>query len=585
MRLLFYDELDSTSSQALRLYRRARDSGEELPAAWAVVAASQHEGRGRLAEGGAHAWHSPYGHLYVSFLFPCSPWPLASLQGAWLVARYLKAYMGFAPLVKWPNDILVQGRKMGGILTEALAGGDDAYLCVGVGVNVCEDPQLQRHLPSFISLAEACRRDGSPEELARGLAQDFEKYFKPESFQLTDLMPYLPSPNTLMVGDDGKQPPTYGLYQGCSDAGGLLVRSIAHRTMQQKVRQISETFEVYSAQRGYQLFFPSHHRGEVALLEVGNSRIKAYRVPTAALRCCGDYPQDDDAAQQLAREMSAVSWFHHQVEQPGGLRREWLEELQQWWQPAYPHHSSAAIRWPLYVISTDQVRSDRYRTALSEHLGCGWYDLPRKTQRLHLGPYPLQQIGMDRLCLLEGVLATCYQARSTEWCMVISWGTAMTVDFMTLAGEHLGGAIFPSSYLSMQSLASGAAALEHKDLPVGVVPLGRDTASCMQAGVAAQIRGALYDLFMQAQAGKWFQRGDFSGKIYSSGGGGQAASAVQEWCRELACFLGPHSSREMPHIALEHGEYVVLGMLSLFCAPAGTSHDDTKGLRRALDVR
>jgi BirA family biotin operon repressor/biotin-[acetyl-CoA-carboxylase] ligase len=113
------------------------------PAGLVIAADSQSAGRGRLGR----SWHSPPGaNLYVSVLLrpsrpPAEIPPLTLLVGGAL-ARALSA-QGFAPRLKWPNDVELvdepsgRRRKVAGILTEMASAGDRAlHVVVGVGLNV-----------------------------------------------------------------------------------------------------------------------------------------------------------------------------------------------------------------------------------------------------------------------------------------------------------------------------------------------------------------------------------------------------------------------------------------------------------------
>src|SRR6266550_4368893 len=62
--------------------------------------------------------------------------PLVPLQMANIVASYLRDVFGIDARVKWPNDILANGRKIAGILIEARVQEDRAFLIIGTGVNV-----------------------------------------------------------------------------------------------------------------------------------------------------------------------------------------------------------------------------------------------------------------------------------------------------------------------------------------------------------------------------------------------------------------------------------------------------------------
>jgi BirA family biotin operon repressor/biotin-[acetyl-CoA-carboxylase] ligase len=117
----------------------AKELGAQgAPEGTLVVAEGQTGGRGRLGR----QWDSPPGWgLYVSLLLrpPLPPleMPRITLTTAVAVARALKRTTGMAPGIKWPNDLLLAGKKVGGILTEMETETDQIrYLVVGLGLNV-----------------------------------------------------------------------------------------------------------------------------------------------------------------------------------------------------------------------------------------------------------------------------------------------------------------------------------------------------------------------------------------------------------------------------------------------------------------
>lgn len=142
---------------------------EEIPAGTVLVADEQLEGRGRLGR----SWISPAGdNLYMSLLLrpPWSPSavPPVTLAVAVAVARALEAFLGEPPVVKWPNDLLIDdGRKLCGILAEMSAELDRLHhIIIGVGVNVNQTrfarglraSSLQRELGRPVSRASVLVR-------------------------------------------------------------------------------------------------------------------------------------------------------------------------------------------------------------------------------------------------------------------------------------------------------------------------------------------------------------------------------------------------------------------------------------------
>jgi BirA family biotin operon repressor/biotin-[acetyl-CoA-carboxylase] ligase len=135
--LLHVDEADSTNEAALR----AAELGANR--FW-VVADLQRAGRGRHGRG----WVSPKGNLHASLaLRDICPPAKAPLLGFVAGVSLAEAVLSLAPALKpdlhlkWPNDCLVEGAKLSGILIEAssLAGGASA-LAIGIGVNVLAAP-------------------------------------------------------------------------------------------------------------------------------------------------------------------------------------------------------------------------------------------------------------------------------------------------------------------------------------------------------------------------------------------------------------------------------------------------------------
>jgi len=102
----------------------------------AVVAEQQTEGRGR--EG--RRWYSPRGSLYLSVLLKPAILPI-ELQRMPLIISYALAELlmqdGGDFALKWPNDILLNGRKVAGVLLEARTQGKDVhYIVAGMGINI-----------------------------------------------------------------------------------------------------------------------------------------------------------------------------------------------------------------------------------------------------------------------------------------------------------------------------------------------------------------------------------------------------------------------------------------------------------------
>lgn len=130
--LLVLDETDSTNDEAARLLAAGRT------APFAVIARRQTRGRGRFGR----VWHSEAnGNLYVSIAFRPQVAPAQmSAFTLWMglnICELLANFTRLTPGLKWPNDILFDGRKAGGMLTEARVDADQIRdLVFGLGLNV-----------------------------------------------------------------------------------------------------------------------------------------------------------------------------------------------------------------------------------------------------------------------------------------------------------------------------------------------------------------------------------------------------------------------------------------------------------------
>jgi BirA family transcriptional regulator, biotin operon repressor / biotin---[acetyl-CoA-carboxylase] ligase len=139
-RLLPYDTVDSTNDEAKRV---ARAGAEEGTLVWGI---EQTAGRGRRG----HSWASPPGNLYASLILrPRCPLDQAAQLGfvaALAVSDALTSTTRKQLDVlsyKWPNDVLLRGRKIAGILLEAELGERETlkFVVVGVGINLVSSPR------------------------------------------------------------------------------------------------------------------------------------------------------------------------------------------------------------------------------------------------------------------------------------------------------------------------------------------------------------------------------------------------------------------------------------------------------------
>lgn len=152
-----YARLGSTNERAAELAERG-----EIGLPGVVVASLQTAGRGR----GENAWHSDAGSLTATFVLPIEAVRAAQelpLRAGMAVRAALSRWIQEERLsIKWPNDVLADGRKIAGVLCRRVRGAD----LVGIGINVGTD--LSRAAPAVRARATTMARMLSQREAQDG---------------------------------------------------------------------------------------------------------------------------------------------------------------------------------------------------------------------------------------------------------------------------------------------------------------------------------------------------------------------------------------------------------------------------------
>ena len=131
-KLISFDKIPSTQTHALQMVANGTARDHTV-----IMAEAQSAGRGRYRR----TWVSHHGNLYVSFIFNAYERdPRLSYVVAVAVAETLTAF-GIHPKIKWPNDILIDGKKVCGILIE-YAG---QFVIVGIGINIKTNPTVPNY--------------------------------------------------------------------------------------------------------------------------------------------------------------------------------------------------------------------------------------------------------------------------------------------------------------------------------------------------------------------------------------------------------------------------------------------------------
>jgi BirA family transcriptional regulator, biotin operon repressor / biotin---[acetyl-CoA-carboxylase] ligase len=227
---LHFEEIDSTNTEAIR-----RIGAGQIDRPTVISASMQSAGRGSRGR----SWSSATGNLHATFVLPLAAdvrfLPLAVYPLALAVARTIEAMTPLAGriTIKWPNDILVDGRKLSGSLHEVSTFEGRPFLAAGVGVNVLWAPD---NLPDAaytpVALAQLIETPPSASALIATLGSEIlEQLESWQSRGFADIMVqyhrqahHLNEEIALRLGGADEEP-RRGIYRGIDGSGALLLDS------------------------------------------------------------------------------------------------------------------------------------------------------------------------------------------------------------------------------------------------------------------------------------------------------------------------------------------------------------------------
>ena len=172
----YFDSTDSTNDVAVDLANEGFEEGTM------AIAEEQTQGKGRMGR----VWHSPYAlGVYLSLVLrPIRVPPVYStiftMLSALAVADTVESLLKITPVIKWPNDVMIDGKKISGVLVQMKADPDTIdYLVVGIGVNL---NQSKKDFPGKVGLSATSLKASSGEKVDRmkflcSLLETFENYY------------------------------------------------------------------------------------------------------------------------------------------------------------------------------------------------------------------------------------------------------------------------------------------------------------------------------------------------------------------------------------------------------------------------
>lgn len=508
MEVIFLDLVDSTSSEALRLL----DEGIDHPVA--IIARHQRKGRGSRGK----SWIGGSGNLFISFGFPRKflsqkELSLTPIKSALILANFLRDETLIKPMIKWPNDLLVDGRKVAGILCESsIIGSEVCGVCIGIGVNLNKSPEVSDCLVTNFLEITGNQRDFLT--VGKSLADYFEVEFnKPVVFEKYN--EFLPLKNMLLVGsklDDAKI--ETGLFKSVNRFGELEYSSLTEQGGIKSVSSITQSMG---------LIIQKKSSLPLVIADVGNT--------SAKIRITGGV--DLLASYSISYEFNNVDEAIFE-----DMREVVFEDL-----------SEDISLWPIYFGSVNPPAAKKLTKQLNEYGFLG-VEINKKTFRLKLGKYPPEQLGFDRIALMESFLADKFSLNQelNEYACLISFGTATTIDFLKYDGTYHGGMILPGLNLSAKTLNEHTALLPLVDFSdivnksISELSLGCDTSSSIENGLIVSQLGAIKEGINRVK--NTFPDAEVAEMVVSGGGWSiiksQFFDSFQEW--DLKIIEGRYSA-------------------------------------------
>lgn len=501
-------ECASSNDEILELARTSPDKAHKT----VCVTHLQSKGRGRQGR----KWSHRLGEcLMFSFgrVFDRPQYELGSLSPATAVAcRRALLRLGLDVQIKWPNDLVVGRDKLGGILIETVRAGGKTVAVVGIGINFVLPKEVE-NAASVQSLLQTASRRGSIgaavllETLLAELDAVLEQYAE-EGFA-----PFLKEYETanrdhgkaVLLLRDGETV-CEGTVRGVDEKGVLHLDTAAGR-------QTAVSGEISLRPDDRPVSVPKRREPErLLLLDGGNSQLKWAWVENGIFTAVSRAPYRD-----LSR-----------------LGAEWAER------------ADDRVR-----IVGCAVCGESKKAQVQEQLASTIEWLPSSAQALGIRNHYRhpEEHGSDRWFNALGS-----RRFSRNACVVVSCGTAVTVDALTDDGHYLGGTIMPGFHLMKESLAVRTANLNR---PAGKrYPFPTTTSNAIASGMMDAVCGSI--MMMHGRLKEKIGAGKPVDVIITGGGAAKVAEALPP------AFLAENTVRVADNL-------VIHGLLNMIAAEGGES--------------
>lgn len=203
-KLISFDKIPSTQDYAHELV--AKGNATDRVAVWALA---QSAGRGRHRR----TWVSHHGNLYVSFIYKSIERDPRLAYAVGVAVAETIASFGIHPTIKWPNDILVDNKKIAGVLIEY----SGPFVIVGIGINVMTNPTVSGYKTTKMDVYAA---DVPLRELLARLMRNMDKWMRADFVRVRNRWTELAA----MLNKKVKYQGEIAELIGINDNGALVLR-------------------------------------------------------------------------------------------------------------------------------------------------------------------------------------------------------------------------------------------------------------------------------------------------------------------------------------------------------------------------
>ena len=167
IQIIKYDNVDSTNNVAIRRIKQ----GKVKPTL--IIANSQKKGRGQYGR----KWSSYRGNIFMSFYFNLrkkNSIKSLSRKIYIIIKESLQKFVNEKITIKLPNDLLIRGSKVCGILQETIIYNKNKYFIVGIGINLIKSPKIENKQISFLQKYNSDKINKS--DICKKILKNFEKF-------------------------------------------------------------------------------------------------------------------------------------------------------------------------------------------------------------------------------------------------------------------------------------------------------------------------------------------------------------------------------------------------------------------------